>query len=110
MSNSIFGTHKIMLCHMVIIYLKQHMTCLWKQCVHIHHQNMHYRIGILCCVMYNGHELILQVHNMISTISILLLQYIFMFITYFQVVMCKEDALSMKINGVNCVRLTLIQN
>ena len=46
MSNSIFGTHKIMLCHMVIIYLKQHMTCLWKQCVHIHHQNMHYCIGI----------------------------------------------------------------
>ena len=60
---------KILPCHMVSIYSKHHMTWLWKQCVHIHNQNMHYHIGNLFCgVVHNFHVFIFKVQNLISTI------------------------------------------
>ena len=40
---------------MVIIYSKQHLTWLWHQCVHIHHQNMHlphWKCVLQCCEIF----------------------------------------------------------
>ena len=67
-----------MSCHMVSIYSKQHLTWIWKQFVHIHHQNMHYHIGnVFCGVVHNFHTLIYQVQNQISIIHMLVLQWVF---------------------------------
>ena len=34
---------QIISCHMVSIYSKKHITWIWKQCLHIHNQNIHYQ-------------------------------------------------------------------
>ena len=60
---------KIMSCHMVSIYSKQYMIWIWKKCVHINHQNMHYHIwNVFCVVVNNVHVFISQVQNNIITI------------------------------------------
>ena len=101
---------KILSYHMVRIYSKQHLTWLCQKCVLIHHQKMHYHIeNVFCGFVNNIHVLISQVHNHISTVKILFLQYVFMCITLFRVVPCMEESLLIKINSVNCVRLPLIQ-
>ena len=78
MANRISNTNKLLSCHMVSICLKQHLTWIWQNFVHIHHQNMHYHIGNECCVVV--HVFISQFQNEISTIQVLVLQYVFMFI------------------------------
>ena len=73
---------KIVLCHIVSIYSKQHLTLLWQQCMHIHNQNMHlphWKCVFRCCE--NFHVLIFQVQNQISTIPMSVQQYVFMCIT-----------------------------
>ena len=68
-----------------------------EKCVHIHHENIHYHIGNFCCdVVHNVYILITQLKNQISRIHMLFLQYIFLCITYFQVVLHMVDAFSMK--------------
>ena len=74
--------------------------------MHIHYQNMHYHIGnVFCVVVRNVHGLISQIQNQIRTIKILSLPYILMSINTLYVVLYTVDALSMKINSVNFVRL-----
>ena len=95
---------------MEIICFRQNLVFQCQQCVHIHHQNIHCHIGnVFCVVVRNFHIWILQVHNQISTIQILASPYVFIYINTFHVVMFILDALSMKINSVNCVRLIQMQ-
>ena len=50
--------------------------------VHIHHQNMHYHIGnVFCIVVHNVQVLTSQVQNNMRVIQMLVLQYVFMCIT-----------------------------
>ena len=78
--------------------------------MHIHRQIMHYRIGNMCsAVVHNVHGFIFQVYNQISTIQNLALPYVCMCINTLHVVLYMSDALSIKRNSFNCVRLIHIQ-
>ena len=80
--NRLFETYKFLLYHMGAIYMQQQLTCPWLKCVHIHHPNMHYHIGNLCCVvLIIAHVLIFQTNNDIHIIPTHILQYVFIFIT-----------------------------
>ena len=79
MDNILFETYEILSCHMEIIYFRQHMKLQYQQFLHIHHQNMHYHIGnVFCVVVRNVHGWILQVHNQINIIQMSAPPYNFM--------------------------------
>ena len=67
LANHIFETYeKTVMPHSKHMF-KMHLSWLCQKCVHIHHQNMHYHIGNVCCVVvYNVHVLIPQFQNQIS--------------------------------------------
>ena len=75
---------KILWCHTVSTYLTQHLTWIWQQCVHIHHQNIRNHIGnVFFVVVHNVNIFIFQVQNEISTIPMLFQKYVFMCINKF---------------------------
>ena len=110
MADSLFEKYKILSCHMESIFFRQNLIWKCQQYVHIHNQNMHYHIGnVFCIVLRNIHGLIFQAHNHISTIHMLAPLYVFMSINTLEVVLCMDDALLMKINSFNCMRLIYIK-
>ena len=99
-----------MACHMVSIFFRQHLTLRWPKFVHIHHQTMYYHIGnVFFVVIRNVYVWIFQVQNQISKIQTLDPPYHSMSINTQHVILCMTDALSMKSNSVNFVRLLQIQ-
>ena len=97
---------KILPCQMESICFRTHLICQWQQFIHMYHQNIHYQIvNLFCIVVRNVQGLIFQVHNQISTINMLVPPYVFMCINTFQFALCMVDAISMKINSVHCLRL-----
>ena len=52
MYNILFKTYKTLWWSMGAISLQQNRTCPWLQCVHIHHLNMDFHTGNLCCIIF----------------------------------------------------------
>ena len=97
---------KIFSCHMVSICYKHSMPRQQGKCVHIYNQIMIYHIGNVCGIFVrNVHGLIFQVQNKIRKIQMLAPPYVFVSVNKLHVVLLIKDALLMKINSVNCVRL-----
>ena len=89
---------------MGIISMQQNLTCPWLQCAHIRHTNMHWYTENVCCfVVPITHILIFQYKNFIGIITTYLLQYVFIFIAYFDVLRYMEDAHWTKRKFVVCV-------
>ena len=63
---------------MVLISIKQYMTCPWPKCVHIHHTNMHFHTGNFCYVVVKVVQILIsQVNIQISITQTHVLQYAF---------------------------------
>ena len=108
LANIIFETYKNMWCHMVFISIKHHMAWPFTQCVPIHHPNMHWHTGNVCCVLLIAHVSIFQANIQISIIQTHALQYVFMFITSLHGVQFTEDANYTKIKCIACVFVILL--
>ena len=88
---------RILWYRMGIIFIKQYMTWIWQQYVHIHSTKMHWHTGNVCCVVVqNVHVIMSQVRNHISINPTHILQYVFMFITWSQTVQCISDVYQTK--------------
>ena len=110
MSDFLFETYKILSCHMEIIYFRKPLACRGKFFVHIQHQNMHFHIGnVFCVVVSNSLVLIFQVQNQIIIIQMLVRLYVFVSINTLHVVLGMSYTHSMKINSVRCVLSLQIQ-
>ena len=67
---------RILARHMIVIYIKQHMTWIFIQYAPTHCPKMSYHTGILCCIVVkNVHVFLSQVRNNIRTTQINFLQY-----------------------------------
>ena len=101
---------KIMSRHMVSICFKQYLIWRGQQFVHIHHKIMRHHIrNVSCVVVCNVHGSIFQVKIQIITIQILALSYVFMCINTLNVVLCVGDAILMRRNSANCVKILQMQ-
>ena len=82
MDNSLFETYKIQECRMEVIYMQNHHTRPWLQCMHIHHHKMHCHNEKFCCVVVLiAHVFIFRANNQIGIILTHLLQCVCIFIT-----------------------------
>ena len=69
------GHIKTLWCHIGVIYMQQHLTWRWIQCVHIHHPSIHCHNGNVCCIIVLlSHVLIFQTNDQISIIPTHILQ------------------------------------
>ena len=74
-ANSLFDTYKTLQCHMGVMYMQHWLTWPWLKCVHIHHLNIHFHTGNVCCVVVIIAQVsIFQTKNHIGIIPTHLLQ------------------------------------
>ena len=93
MANWIFETYKTIWWRMGVISMQQHLKWTWRQCVYIHHPNMHCHTGNVCCMVVPiSQVLIFQSKNHIGIITTHLLKDVFIFITQLHVVQCMENS------------------